>query len=180
MRFAIRFVVVALLWVVVDVSAGFSQVCSIDFEATCPNSPPECNVTFSGGLGCRVAGLPGCYTSGARSYEVDANNALTITIPSGILRIDAFFAHSGGAQGTMTFFDATTGGSMVGNPLQTNGDCSAAMPPVQNQTFSSAVFRIEVDVSGGGSVWIDDLTLTDTTVSVSEGPWGHVKKLYRE
>jgi hypothetical protein len=180
MRIAIRSTVQALAMVALVASSAFGQVCTIDFEGTCPNSPPECSVTFAGGLGCRIAGLGDCYSSGVRSYEVDANNTLTITAPNGIVEIDVFFANTAGNQGTMTFWDATTGGTMVGTPIQTNGNCAVSMPPTQNQAFSSVVQRIEVDVSGGGSVWIDDLTLTDPTVPVQEQPWTNIKNLYRE
>lgn len=180
MATALRSALNALALVGVLATAGFGQVCTIDFEATCPNTPPQCNVTFTGGLGCRIAGLQNCYSSGVRSYEVDANNALSITIPNGIVRVDVFFANTAGNQGTMTFWDATTGGNMVGTPIQTNGNCGVSMPPSQSQMFGSVVRRIEVDVSGGGSVWIDDLVLTDPTVPVTPAVWSHVKKLYRD
>ena len=163
-----------------DVQAGLAQPCTIDFDGiTCPNSAPECAATFNGGLGCQSVGALFCYASGTMSYRVDANSPLTITLSSGVVEIDVFFAHRAGSTGTITFFDAVAGGNTVGVPINTAGDCGVAMPNNVNQVFSTAVWRIEVDVTGGGDVWIDDLTLTPGSTPVSPVTWGVLKDLYR-
>lgn len=180
MRIALRLLIAHVL-IALAGGTAYGQVCTIDFDSACPNATPQCGVTFTGGLGCIVAGLPNCYASGSFSFRADANNPVTITIPSGILEIETFFAHSGaGTQGFMTFFDAVSGGSIVGAQIVTNGDCNGPMPPLQSQAFSSTVRRIEVDISGGGDVWIDSMKLTDTTVPVDAWDWGLFKRLYKE
>jgi hypothetical protein len=178
---------IAIGLLIAQVLVGFAaapacgQVCTINFDSGCPNATAQCGASFTGGLGCIVAGLPNCYASGSRSYRADANNPVTITIPSGILEIEVFFAHSGaGTQGFMTFFDAVTGGNQVGAQIVTNGDCNGPMPPLQSQAFPSAVRRIDVDISGGGDVWIDSMKLTDTTVPVETWDWSLFKRLYKE
>jgi len=160
--------------------ASLAQPCTIDFDGiTCPNTVAECAATFNGGTGCQTAGAPLCYTSGANAYRVDANNPLTITLSTGVVEIDAFFAHRGGSMGFMTFFDAVAGGNSVGVTIQTAGDCDAVKPANVNQVFSTAIRRIEVDVNGGGDVWIDDLTLTPGSTPTNPVTWGLLKDLYR-
>ena len=160
------------------VEASLAQPCTIGFEGTCPNSTPECAATFNGGLGCQTANATFCCSSGVRSYLVDANSPLTITLSSSVVEVDVFFAHRGGSTGTMTFFDAIAGGNTVGVPIDTAGDCNVAKPNHVNQIFSTAVWRIEVDVTGGGDVWIDNLTLTAGSTPVSPVTWGVLKDLY--
>jgi hypothetical protein len=158
--------------------AGLAQPCTIKFDdITCPGT--ECAATFMGGTGCQSASAPLCYTSESMAYRVDANNPLTITLSTGIVEIDVFFAHRAGSTGTMTFFDAVVGGNPVGTPINT-ADCGAPPKPDNvNQVFSTAIRRIQVDVTGGGDVWIDDLTLTPGGTPVNPLTWGLLKDLYR-
>ncbi len=175
----LRLVLAPVIALLLHATSGFAQTCTINFDGVCPNSSSLCGATFSGGLGCVVAGLPFCYDTGSRAYRANGGNPVTAAVPNGISAIVVFFAHTGSASGTMRFFDAVSGGNMVGTPITTNGNCGAAMPPRQSRTFSSAVRRIEVSVSGSGDVWIDSMSLTDARVPVAENTWTLVKKLYR-
>ena len=132
--------------------------CTIDFEGTCPNVVPVCGASFSGGDGCLFEGLKFCYSSGFFAYKVTPAAALTITLSGNLTSLELFFSHQGAASGEMRFFDAVVGGNEVGPPLATNGDCLAAMPPMQLLSFPTPVRRIEVTASGGAftAVWIDD------------------------
>lgn len=134
--------------------------CTIDFEGACPNAGAQCGASFSGGGGCIFAGLPFCYSSGLRSYQVTQASPVTITLSDSISRLDVFFSEQGTAAGAMRFFDAVAGGNEVGSPLITNGNCLSFMPDMQLVSFLAPVRRIEVEVtSASGTVWIDDLRL---------------------
>ena len=161
------------------VSVAAAQ-CTINFDQGCPNVSAQCGATFQGGVGCIFAGLGLCYDTGTRAYRVTAaTSPLLVTIPTGISDISVFLAQTGGAQGSMRFFDGVTGGVELGTPLGPNGDCSTVMPPQQSRAFPRAVHRIEVSVTGPGSFWIDTMTTTTSAVSVDRSSWGVVKALYR-
>lgn len=145
------------LTIAVTVTGRSAAQCTIDFEALCPNAGAVCGAQFGGGLGCVVAGLPLCYNTGLHSYRVDALNPLTIKLNPPIINIDVYFAHTGAATGKMVFYDACD--NQVGFVFNTNGDCSAFMPPTQAQAFPIPVWRIEVTVSGPGDAWIDTMKL---------------------
>ena len=155
----------------------FAQSCTITFDATCPTIVPECGASFSGGLGCGSAGLGDCYHSGTEAYGVDSSSPLIITLDAAISELAVFFAHTGSIQGTMRFFDAPSGGTEVGTPLMTNGDCSLAMPPTQSTIFATSVLRIEVTTTG--NLWIDTMTLTPAPSTPTESlSWGMLKARY--
>jgi hypothetical protein len=153
-----------------------AQTCTIDFDTTCPTTVAECGATFSGGQGCVVAGLANCYDTGTRAYRLNSPGTLTIALDPPIAAINVFFAYSGGAMGTMTFFDAALGGNQVGTPIITNGDCATFMPARQAQAFSTPVRRIEVTT--GATAWIDTMELTPDTTPVLPASWGMIKTLY--
>ena len=150
--------------------------CTIDFEGTCPNVVPVCGASFSGGDGCLFEGLKFCYSSGFFAYKVTPAAALTITLSGNLTSLELFFSHQGAASGEMRFFDAVDGGNEVGPPLATNGDCLAAMPPMQLLSFPTPVRRIEVTASGGAftAVWIDDFHVNPVLPSPADisGPAG--------
>jgi hypothetical protein len=123
--------------------------CTIGFDSGCPNSGAQCGATFAGGNGCVTINVGSCYSSGAFSYETDPGETVTIDLDGDLVALDVFFAARGGGQGTMTFFDA--GGAQVGNPLSTNGDCTANMPPSQRVDFATPVRSIEVTTTGSPS-----------------------------
>ncbi len=183
MRFAKVFSALLLVLAVSSLPAleAWGQPCTINFEGTCPNTTPECNASFSGGVGCISIGLAFCYSSGLRAYRVSNTSLpLTVNLSTGIEEITVFFAHTGaGVSGRMRFFDAAVGGTMVGS-ITTNGNCGASMPSMQTRSFSTPVLRIEVSVSGTGSAWIDDMTLTPATIATKRSTWGIVKTLYTE
>jgi len=127
--------------------------CTIDFEVGCPDTSPQCGASFAGGTGCRIAGLPFCYSTGVFGYEIGPGDVTTITLDGELLTLDVFFASGGPGQGTMTFFDAA--GDPVDAPIFTNGDCAAAMPPSQQLSFSRAVRTIVVENDGPSNIYID-------------------------
>jgi hypothetical protein len=123
--------------------------CTIGFDATCPDAAAQCGATFAGGNGCVTIGVGSCYSSGAFSYELDPGQTVTIELDGDLESLRVFFAARGSGQGTMRFFDA--GGIEVGNPLQTNGDCMANMPPTQTVSFATPVRSVEVTTTGSPS-----------------------------
>jgi hypothetical protein len=137
------------------VPGGPLPTCAIEFEGAgdCPDTQELCGVTFTGGGGCIVAGLGFCYTSGLFGYEVPAGDVLSIELSGDLNTLDVFFASAGPGVGTMTFFDAT--GAQVDSPIETNGDCSLAMPPTQFLAFSSPVRTIVVEASATDRLFID-------------------------
>ena len=156
-----------------------SAQCTIDFEGTCPDATPECGATFVGGASCQSIGIPNCYHTGSFSYRMNQAEPVTIELEEPIGDIVVYFVHqSSGTLGTMRFFDAATGGNEVGTPITTNGDCLSILPERQDRSFDVGVHRIEVTVSGLGSVWIDTMTLTEFSVPVLPARWGTVKAMY--
>jgi hypothetical protein len=123
--------------------------CTVGFDGTCPDLDAQCGASFSGGNGCVSIGVGSCYSSGSFSYELDAGETVTIDLSGDLVSLQVFFAARGSGQGTMRFFDA--GGAEVGNALQTNGDCMAAMPPAQTVSFTTPVRSIEVTTTGSPS-----------------------------
>ncbi|MFQ5349048.1 MAG: hypothetical protein ACE5EG_01245, partial [Thermoanaerobaculia bacterium] len=123
--------------------------CTIDFDSGCPNTLTQCGADFSGGNGCISIGVGSCYSSGARSYEMDPGETVTIELDGDLEELAVFFAANGAGQGTMTFFDA--GGAQVGNPIMTNGNCRGTMPPSQRVSFPTPVRSIEVTTTGSAS-----------------------------
>lgn len=159
--------------------------CVINFDGTCPTAGPECGATFSGGDGCILAGIVNCYDTGSRAYRVnEASAPLTITLDAPVVEVTVFFAYTPSAQGPiptsiMRFYDATAGGNEVGTGITPNGNCSVSKPARQTINFGAEpIRRIEVDVVGGGDVWIDTLTLTPDTTPVLPKSWGLLKTLY--
>ncbi len=129
--------------------------CTIDMEASCPDTAAVCGATFTGGSGCFFEGKTGCYDSGVKAYKIINGQTLTIDLSPDIVGVEMFFVAEGGAAGTMTFRDAM--GVPVGSPRTTNGNCLASMPPRQQVTFPTPVRTIEVTATGG-VVWVDSLT----------------------
>ena len=173
--------VLTLILVVTMVLVGpaYSQECVITFDGTCPNAIKICGATFNGGQGCLRAGLSNCYTSGLQAYRVDATATLVVDLDVAITDLSIFFAHSGSATGTMRFFDSAQGGSEVSSPLITNGNCGSLRPPDQTRSFSIPVWRIEVEVNGSGSAWLDSMILTlDSPTPVQKTSWGLLKAIY--
>jgi cysteine-rich repeat protein len=127
--------------------------CNIDFESTCPDLAPQCGADFTGGSSCQVIGVLNCYSSGLFSFAVDPLAPLTITLNGDLNSLSVFLSGYLGSSGTMTFFDCN--GAQVDSPLSSLGDCSVAMPAIQNVTFSRPVQLIEVTATGN-TVWIDD------------------------
>ena len=117
--------------------------CTIDFEGTCPDTVGQCGASFAGGNGCVVAGLPFCYSCGVFGYEVPPGETLTIDLEGKVAKLEVFFAAAGPGSGQMTFLDAE--GFPVDSPITTNGDCSAAMPPLQVVSFSRPVRNVVVE-----------------------------------
>lgn len=188
MRFGIRVILVQLLITLVAVTAQ-AQTCTIDFE-TCPaeaQGVEVCGATFSGGSCVAInpnGPMPNCAVMGMRVWSSSTTRTV-ITIPTGTLDIEVFFAHTGDSTLTrvMTFWDAVSGGNEVGTPMITNGACDGdSILPLQSRTFSRPVHRIEIEASGDGSVtgWIDAMTLTDAEVAVRRQTWGLIKRLYRD
>ncbi len=137
-------------------AGGTLPECTIDFEATCPDAATVCGASFSGGNSCAFELLMFCYSSGFFSYKVTPISPLRITLGDDLVSLELFFTHQGGAaSGEMRFFDSPVGGSEVGSPLMTNGDCLVVMHPLQTVSFCTPVRRIEVTATGG-AVWIDD------------------------
>lgn len=150
---------VGFVGLIASVSTAALPTCTIDFDTSCPNAGAVCGASFSGGGGCLVEGLTGCYSTGLFAYKVQAATPLTITLDDDLTSLRLFFAHQGpGASGTMKFFDAAVGGNEVNAPgLTTNGDCLLSMPDPQTITFDAPVRRIEVTATNGAleAVWID-------------------------
>ncbi len=162
----------SLIWV----SGVGAQTCTINFDNSCPTLNAECGATFSGGGGCLQVGLGFCYDTGLRAYQAQSSGTVTIALDPPITAINVFFAFTGGGMGTMTFFDAPTGGNGVGTPITTNGDCGVFMPDRQAQTFNTPVHRIEVTT--GATAWIDTMELTPDLTPVLPTSWGLIKTIY--
>jgi hypothetical protein len=128
--------------------------CTIDFEGACPDAGTLCGADFAGGTSCVVAGLPFCYSSGIFGYEVPPGDVLTITLNGDLDDLSVFFASGGPGSGTMTFLDA--GGVQVGSQLVTNGDCTLAMPAIQQVNFATPVRSIVVENAGPSNIYLDD------------------------
>jgi hypothetical protein len=131
--------------------------CIIDFETGCPDAGAQCGASFAGGTGCRIAGLPFCYSTGVFAYEIGPAATTTITLDGDLWSLDVFFASGGPGQGSMTFFDAA--GDQVDAPLLTNGDCSLAMPLPQRVNFSRPVRRIVVENGGPSNIYVDTFSI---------------------
>ncbi len=128
--------------------------CTITFDTMCPNTEQVCRANFKGGVGCVIENQLFCYDTGTFSYKVDPDQRLRIGLAGDLNELVVFFVEDGPAEipGEMRFFDRD--GLQVGDPLFTNGDCTAFMPDRQTVVFERPVRHIEVR-AGDTGVFID-------------------------